>query len=66
MIAQYFAFSQNCGSSVPVPDQTSKHDASKRYKLTIVIVDRTVTERDGKERFKLPAENKVIFLETQK
>jgi hypothetical protein len=52
---QYFAFSNFVGSSVPVPDQgTSKHDASKRYKLTIVIVDRTViTERDGKERFKL-------------
>jgi hypothetical protein len=41
--------------------------ASKRYKLTIVIVDRTViTERDGKRTVQTHAANKVIFLETQK
>lgn len=67
---QYFAFSQNfVGSSVPVPDQEQVNMMlQKRYKLTIVIVDRTViTERDGARTVQTPwAENKVIFLETQK
>jgi hypothetical protein len=67
---QYFAFSQNfVGSSVPVPDQEQVNMMlQKRYKLTIVIVDRTViTERDGIRTVQTPwAENKVIFLETQK
>jgi hypothetical protein len=69
-VRQYFAFSQNfVGSSVPVPDQEQVNTMlQKRYKLTIVIVDRTViTERDGKRTVQTPwAENKVIFLETQK
>jgi hypothetical protein len=67
---QYFAFSQNfVGSSVPVPDQEQVNMMlQKRYKLTIVIVDRTViTERDGTRTVQTPwAANKVIFLETQK
>lgn len=67
---QYFAFSQNfVGSSVPVPDQEQVNMMlQKRYKLTIVIVDRTViTERDGARTVQTPwAENKVIFLEAQK
>lgn len=69
-VRQYFAFSQNfVGSSVPVPDQEQVNNMlQKRYKLTIVIVDRTViTERDGKRTVQIPwAENKVVFLETQK
>lgn len=69
-VRQYFAFSQNfVGSSVPVPDQEQVNNMlQKRYKLTIVIVDRTViTERDGKRTVQTPwAENKVVFLETQK
>lgn len=69
-VRQYFAFSQNfVGSSVPVPDQEQVNNMlQKRYKLTIVIVDRTViTERDGKRTVQTPWEaNKVIFLETQK
>jgi len=67
---QYFAFSQNfVGSSVPVPDLTQVNDMlSKRYKLTITIVDRTViTERNGTRTVQTPwAANKVIFLETLK
>lgn len=67
---QYFAFSQNfVGSSVPIPDQEQVNSMlQKQYKLTIVIVDRTViTERDGKRTVQTPwAANKVIFLETQK
>ena len=69
-VRQYFAFSQNfVGSSVPVPDQEQVNNMlQKRYKLTIVIIDRTViTERDGKRTVQTPwAENKVVFLETQK
>jgi hypothetical protein len=69
-VRQYFAFSQNfVGSNVPVPDQEQVNSMlQKRYKLTIVIVDRTViTERDGVRTVKTPwAENKIIFLETQK
>lgn len=67
---QYFAFSQNfVGSSVPVPDLEQVNAMlQKRYKLTIIIVDRTIiTERDGVRTVQTPwAENKVVFLETQK
>lgn len=67
---QYFAFSQGfVGSAIPVPDLDMVNAMLlKRYKLTIVIVDRTViTERDGVRTVKTPwAANKVIFLETQK
>lgn len=69
-VKQYFAFSQNfVGGSVPIPDLEQVNSMLlKRYKLTIVIVDRTViTERDGVRTVKTPwAANKVIFLETQK
>jgi len=69
-VKQYFAFSQGfVGASVPVPDLDQVNAMLlKRYKLTIVIVDRTViTERDGVRTVKTPwAANKVIFLETQK
>lgn len=69
-VRQYFAFSQNfVGSNIPVPDQDQVNSMlQKRYKLTAVIIDRTViTERDGKREVKTPwATNKVIFLETQK
>jgi hypothetical protein len=43
-------------------------NASKRYKLTIVIVDRTViTERDGVRTVQTPwAENKSCFLGNSK
>jgi len=67
---QYFAFSQGfVGANIPVPDlEMVNAMLLKRYKLTIVIVDRTViTERDGVRTVKTPwAANKVIFLETQK
>lgn len=67
---QYFAFSQNfVGGNIPVPDQEQVNSMlQKQYKLTIVIVDRTViTERDGTRTVQTPwAENKVVFLETQK
>jgi hypothetical protein len=47
--------------------RTSKHDASKTLQLTIVIVDRTViTERDGKERFKLHGCQQSYFLRNSK
>lgn len=69
-VRQYFAFSQNfVGGSIPVPDQEQVNMMlQKRYKLTIVIVDRTIiTERDGTRTVQTPwAKNKVIFLETQK
>jgi len=69
-VRQYFAFSQNfVGSNIPIPDQEQVNSMlQKRYKLTIVIVDRTViTERDGIRTVQTPwAESKVVFLETQK
>jgi len=69
-VRQYFAFSQNfVGSNIPIPDLDQVNSMlQKRYKLTIVIVDRTViTERDGVRTVQIPwAENKVVFLETQK
>ena len=69
-VRQYFAFSQNfVGGSIPVPDQEQVNMMlQKRYKLTIVIVDRTIiTERDGTRTVQTPwAANKVVFLETQK
>ena len=67
---QYFAFSQNfVGSNIPVPDLEQVNVMlQKRYRLQIIIVDRTIiTERDGKRTVQTPwAANKVIFLETQK
>lgn len=67
---QYFAFSQGfVGANIPVPDlEMVNAMLLKRFKLTIVIVDRTIiTERDGVRTVKTPwAANKVIFLETQK
>lgn len=69
-VRQYFAFSQNfVGSNIPVPDLEQVNSMlQKRYKLQIVIVDRTIiTERDGTRTVQTPwAEGKVIFLETQK
>lgn len=69
-VKQYFAFSQGfVGANVPIPDLEQVNAMLlKRYKLTIVIVDRTViTERDGVRTVKTPwAANKVVFLETQK
>ena len=69
-VKQYFAFSQNfVGANVSPPDVEQMNSMlQKRYKLTIVIVDRTViTERDGIRTVQTPwAENKVVFLETQK
>lgn len=69
-VRQYFAFSQNfVGSNIPIPDpEQVNYMLQKRYKLTIIIVNRTViTERDGVRTVQTPwAENKVIFLETQK
>lgn len=67
---EYFAFSQNfVGANIPIPDLEQVNAMlQKRYKLTIIIVDRTViTERDGVRTVQVPwAENKVVFLETQK
>jgi hypothetical protein len=69
-VRQYFAFSQNfVGANIPVPDKDQVNSMlQKRYKLSIEIVDRTViTERDGIRTVKTPwADNKVVFLETQK
>lgn len=71
-IRQYFAFSQNFSgdnSNIPILDLDQVNMVlQKRYKLTIVIIDRTViTERDGKRTVQTPwSENKVVFLETQK
>lgn len=69
-VRQYFAFSQNfVGSNIPVPDIDQVNMMlSKRYKLQIIIVDRTVImERDGVRTVQTPWEaNKVVFLETQK
>jgi hypothetical protein len=69
-VRQYFAFSQNfVGTGIPIPDLEQVNSMlQKRYKLQIIIVDRTViTERDGVRSVKTPwAANKVIFLETQK
>lgn len=69
-VRQYFAFSQNfVGSNIPVPDLEQVNTMlQKRYKLQIIIVDRTIiTERDGVRTVQTPwAENKIVFLETQK
>lgn len=69
-VRQYFAFSQNfVGSNIPVPDLEQVNSMlQKRYKLQIIIVDRTIiTERDGVRTVQTPwAENKIVFLETQK
>jgi hypothetical protein len=69
-VRQYFAFSQGfVGANIPVPDLEQVNTMlQKRYKLQIIIVDRTIiTERDGVRTVQTPwAENKVVFLETQK
>ena len=67
-----YAFSQNFGGqnvSIPIPDLEQVNTLmQKRYKLTIVIVDRTVVaERDGKRTNQTPwAANKIVFLESAK
>jgi hypothetical protein len=67
---EQYAFSQNfVGTQIPVPDLEQVNAMmQKRYKLTIVIVDRTVvTERDGVRTIQTPwAANKIVFLESTK
>lgn len=63
---QHFAFIQNfVGSNIPTPDLEQVNTLMQRkFGLTIVIVDRTVTtERDGKRTVNTPwAVDNVIFL----
>jgi hypothetical protein len=65
---EQYAFNQNfAGSNIPTPDLDQVNSMLKnRYKLTIVIVNRTVvTERDGVRTVQTPwAANKVVFLES--
>lgn len=67
---EQYAFSQNfVGTQIPVPDLEQVNAMmQKRYKLTIIIVDRTVvTERDGVRTVQSPwAANKIVFLESTK
>jgi len=67
---EQYAFSQNfVGTQIPVPDLEQVNAMmQKRYKLTIVVVDRTVvTERDGVRTVQTPwAANKIVFLESTK
>ena len=67
---EQYAFSQNfVGTQIPVPDLEQVNAMmQKRYKLTIIIVDRTVvTERDGVRTIQTPwAANKIVFLESTK
>lgn len=67
---EQYAFSQNfVGTQIPVPDLDQVNAMfQKRYKLTIIIVDRTVvTERDGVRTIQTPwAANKVVFLQNTK
>ena len=67
---EQYAFSQNfVGTQIPVPDLEQVNAMmQKRYKLTIIIVDRTVvTERDGLRTVQTPwAANKIVFLESAK
>lgn len=67
---EQYAFSQNfVGTQIPVPDLAQVNDMMmKRYKLTIIVIDRTVTvERDGKRTVLTPWESgKVILLESLK
>ena len=65
---QLYAFSQNfVGNQIPIPDLEQVNAMLlKRYKVTIVVVDRTVTvERDGNRTVLTPWEaNRVVFLES--
>lgn len=67
---EQYAFSQNfVGTQIPVPDLEQVNAMmQKRYRLTIIIVDRTVvTERDGVRTVQSPwAANKIVFLESTK
>ena len=67
---EQYAFSQNfVGTQIPVPDLDQVNAMlQKRYKLTIIIVDRTVvTERDGARTIQTPwAASKVVFLQNTK
>lgn len=67
---EQYAFSQNfVGSQIPIPDLEQVNAMmQRRYKLTIIIVDRTVTvERDGKKTVLSPWESgKVVLLESPK
>jgi hypothetical protein len=67
---EQYAFSQNfVGTQIPVPDLDQVNAMMiKRYKLTIIIVDRTVvTERDGIRTVQTPwAANKIVFLPSTK
>ncbi len=67
---EQYAFSQNfVGSQIPVPDLEQVNAMmQKRYKLTIIVVDRSVvTERDGVRTVQTPwAANKIVFLESTK
>jgi hypothetical protein len=67
---EQYAFSQNfVGTQIPIPDLEQVNTMmQKRYKLTIVVVDRTVTtERDGIRTVQTPWEaNKIVFLESLK
>lgn len=65
-----YAFSQNfVGSSIPVPDLEQVNSMLQRkFGLTILVVDRTVTtERDGVRTVHTPwATNNVVFLTSNK
>lgn len=65
---EQYAFTQNfVGTQIPVPDLEQVNALmQRRYKLTIVIVDRTVTiEKNGKKTVLTPWDaGKVIFLES--
>jgi hypothetical protein len=67
---EQYAFSQNfVGSAIPVPDIEQVNSMLQRkFGLTIVIVDRTVTtERDGVRTVHTPwAVNNVLFLTSPK
>ena len=67
---EQYAFSQGfVGTNIPIPDLEQVNTMlQKRYKLTIVIVDRVVvTERDGVRTNRTPwAANKIVFLENIK
>jgi len=67
---EQYAFSQNfVGTNIPIPDLEQVNAMlQKRHRLTIVVVDRTVTvERDGVRTVLKPwAANRVIFLESPK
>jgi len=67
---EQYAFSQNfVGTAIPVPDLGQVNSMlQNKFKLTIVIVDRTVvTERDGVRTVQTPwAAGKIVFLTSTK